>query len=198
MLFAAALGLFAATNVTKRARHDALIEVFGPGEQAVLRVGARVVIPLLLLVTVVLFWRGHDEPGGGFIAGLTAGAAVAVAMIAGIRLRLPSAGTMLAVGLGTALASGLIGPLTGGAALAPVKVSVPVVGSLTSSLIFDLGVLLIVVGLVRVALERLDGMSFDAGGSSGAAGGDGAGARELDAPAPAVASAQTTTTEARS
>ena len=203
VLFAAALGLFAATNVTKRARHDALIEVFGPGEQAVLRVGARVVIPLLLLVTVVLFWRGHDEPGGGFIAGLTAGAAVAVAMIAGIRLRLPSAGTMLAVGLGTALASGLIGPLTGGAALAPVKVSVPVVGSLTSSLIFDLGVLLIVVGLVRVALERLDGMSFDAGGSGGAAGGDGTAggegsARELDAPAPAVASAQTITTEARS
>ena len=41
-------------------------------------------------------------------------------------------------------------------------------------------------------------LSRHAGGSSGAAGGDGAGARELDAPAPAVASAQTTTTEARS
>ena len=159
VLFAAALGLFAATNVTKRARRDALIEVFGAGEQTVLRVGARVVIPLLLLVTVVLFWRGHDEPGGGFIAGLTAGAAVAVAMIAGIRLRLPSSATMLAVGLGTALAAGLIGPLTGAAFMAPVKVAVPVVGSFTSSLVFDLGVLLIVVGLVKVALELLDGMS---------------------------------------
>ena len=161
VLFAAALGLLAATAVTVRARQDAVSEVLGRGEQAVLRVGARIVIPLLLLAAAVLFWRGHDEPGGGFIAGLVAGAAVAVATISGIKVKLPSSGVLLAVGLGTALASGLIGPLTGGAALAPVKMDVPVVGSLTSSLIFDLGVLLIVVGLVRVALERLDGMELD-------------------------------------
>lgn len=161
VLFAAALGLLAATAVTVRARKDAVIEVLGRGERTVVRVGAHVVIPLLLIATVVLFWRGHDEPGGGFIAGLTAGAAVAVAMIAGIRLPLPSSGVMLAVGLATAVLTGLIGPLTGGAAWAPVKVDVPVIGSLTSSLIFDLGVLLIVVGLVRVALERLDGMNID-------------------------------------
>ena len=163
VLFAAALGLLAATAVGVRARKDAVIEVLGRGEQTVLRVGARIVIPLLLIATVVLFWRGHDEPGGGFIAGLTAGSAVAVAMIAGIRIALPSSGAMLAVGLGTALVSALIGPLTGGAVLAPVKVDVPIVGSLTSSLIFDLGVLLIVVGLVRVALERLDGNDTDDG-----------------------------------
>ena len=161
VLFAAALGLLAATAVTVRARNDALSEVLGRGEQAVLRVGARVVIPLLLIAAVVLFWRGHDEPGGGFIAGLVAGAAVAVATISGINVKLPSSGVLLAVGLGTALASGLIGPMTGGAALAPVKMDVPIVGSLSSSLIFDLGVLLIVVGLVRVALERLDGMDLD-------------------------------------
>jgi multicomponent Na+:H+ antiporter subunit A len=161
VLFAAALGLLAATAVSVRARRDAGVEILGRGEQTVLRVGARVVIPLLLIATVVLFWRGHDEPGGGFIAGLTAGAAVAVAMISGIRLRIPRSGVMLALGLGIALVSGLIGPLTGGAALAPVKVDVPVIGSLTSSLIFDLGVLLIVVGLVRVALEQLDGMSIE-------------------------------------
>ena len=161
VLFAAALGLLAATAVSARARLDAVSEVLGRGEQAVLRVGARIVIPLLVIAAAVLFWRGHDEPGGGFIAGLVAGAAVAVGTIAGIKLTLPSSGVMLAVGLGTALASGVIGPLTGGAALAPVKFEVPVVGSLTSSLIFDLGVLLIVVGLVRVALERLDGMDLD-------------------------------------
>ena len=161
VLFAAALGLLAATAVTVRARQDAVSEVLGRGEQAVLRVGARIVIPLLLIAAAVLFWRGHDEPGGGFIAGLVAGAAVAVATISGIKVKLPSSGVLLAVGLGTALASGLVGPLTGGAALAPVKMDVPVIGSLTSSLIFDLGVLLIVVGLVRVALERLDGMELD-------------------------------------
>jgi len=161
VLFAAALGLLAATAVSIRARQDAVSEVLGVGERTVLRVGAHVVIPLLVIAAAVLFWRGHDEPGGGFIAGLVAGAAVAVASIAGIQLRIPSAGVMLAAGLAIALASGLIGPLTGGTALEPIKVDVPVLGSLTSSLIFDLGVLLIVVGLVRAALERLDGLSLD-------------------------------------
>jgi Multisubunit Na+/H+ antiporter, MnhB subunit len=161
VLFAAALGLLAATAVTIRARQDAVTEVLGAGERAVLRVGARVVIPLLFIAALVLFWRGHDEPGGGFIAGLVAGAAVAVASIAGISLRIPSAFALLASGLAIALASAFIGPLVGGAALEPIKVDVPVVGSLTSSLIFDLGVLLIVVGLVRAALERLDGLGMD-------------------------------------
>ena len=161
VLFAAALGLLAATAVTIRARQDAVTEVLGAGERAVLRVGARVVIPLLFIAALVLFWRGHDEPGGGFIAGLVAGAAVAVASIAGISLRIPSAFALLASGLAIALASAFIGPLVGGAALEPIKVDVPVLGSLTSSLIFDLGVLLIVVGLVRAALERLDGLGMD-------------------------------------
>lgn len=161
VLFAAALGLLAATAVSIRARRDAVSEVLGVGERAVLRVGARVVIPLLVIAAVVLFWRGHDEPGGGFIAGLVAGAAVAVASIAGIHLRIPSAGVLLAAGLAIALGSGFIGPLVGGTFLEPIKVEVPVVGSLTSSLVFDLGVFLIVVGLVRAALERLDGLDLD-------------------------------------
>lgn len=158
VLFAAALGLLAATAVGIRARRDAMTEVLGVGERAILRVGARVVIPLLVLSSAVLFWRGHDEPGGGFIAGLVAGAAVAVASIAGMRLRIPSAGALLGAGLVIALASAFLGPLTGGDALEPIKITVPLLDYVTSSLIFDLGVFLIVVGLVRAALERLDGL----------------------------------------
>jgi len=109
----------------------------------------------------VLFWRGHDEPGGGFIAGLVAGAAIAVASISGIHLRIPSSPALLASGLLIALISGLVGPLTGGAILEPVKVGVPIIGPLTSSLVFDLGVALIVIGLVRTALQRLDGLDPD-------------------------------------
>lgn len=161
VLFAAALGLLAATAASSRARRDATSEIFGRGEQTVLRVGSRVVIPLLLIAAVVLFWRGHNEPGGGFIAGLVAGSALAVAGIAGINVRLPSPVVILGVGLGLALAVGLLGPLTGGAILEPIKVSIPVLGSLTSSLIFDLGVFLVVVGLVRTALQRLDGIDSD-------------------------------------
>ena len=161
VLFAAALGLLAATAAGAKARRDAMSEILGRGERTVLRVGSRVVVPLLLFAAVVLFWRGHDEPGGGFIAGLVIGAALAVAGIAGIHVRLPRSIVILSLGLGLALAAGLIGPLTGGAVLEPIKVTVPLIGSLTSSLVFDLGVVLVVVGLVRTALQRLDGIDAD-------------------------------------
>jgi multicomponent Na+:H+ antiporter subunit A len=161
VLFAAALGLLAATAVSIKARQDAVSEVLGIGERAVLRIGARIIVPLLVFAAIVLFWRGHNEPGGGFIAGLVAGAAVAVASISGIRLRIPSSPALLASGLVIALLSGLAGALAGGAILEPVKVSVPLLGAQTSSLLFDLGVALIVVGLVRTALQRLDGLDTD-------------------------------------
>ena len=166
VLFAAALGLLAATAVSVKARQDAVSEVLGGGERAVLRVGARIIVPLLIFAAAVLFWRGHDEPGGGFIAGLVAGAAVAVASLSGIRLRLPSSPALLASGLLIALTAGVIGLLSGGAFMEPVKVSVPLLGSQTTSLLFDLGVALIVVGLVRTALQRLDGLDDDDEGAS--------------------------------
>jgi multicomponent Na+:H+ antiporter subunit A len=161
VLFAAALGLLAATAVSVTARQDAMSEILSVGQRTVLQVGARIIVPLLILSAIVLFWRGHDEPGGGFIAGLVAGAAVAVANISGIHMRLPSSPALLASGLLIALISGLAGPLAGGAVLEPVKVSLPLIGAQTSSLLFDLGVALIVVGLVRTALQRLDGLDTE-------------------------------------
>jgi multicomponent Na+:H+ antiporter subunit A len=161
VLFAAALGLLAASAVSVKAGKGPVNEVLGSGERAVLRVGARIIVPLLIFAAIVLFWRGHNEPGGGFIAGLVAGAAVAVASLSGIRLRLPSSPALLASGLLIALTAGLIGLLSGGAFMEPVKVSVPLIGSQTTSLLFDLGVALIVVGLVRTALQRLDGVDSD-------------------------------------
>lgn len=161
VLFAAALGLLAAAAVGVKARQDAMNEVLGVGERTVLRVGARIIVPLLFISAVVLFWRGHDEPGGGFIAGLVAGAGVAVASISGMHLRLPGSIALLGSGLLILLLSGLAGPLAGGAILEPVKVTLPLLGSQTSSLIFDLGVALVVVGLVRTALQRLDGLDAD-------------------------------------
>jgi multicomponent Na+:H+ antiporter subunit A len=161
VLFAAALGLLAAAAVGIQARRDALSEVLDFGQRSVLRVGANIIVPLLVISAVVLFWRGHDEPGGGFIAGLVAGAAVAVASLSGMRVRIPGSIALLASGLVIALIAGVIGILAGGTFLEPVKVSVPLIGPQTSSLIFDLGVALIVVGLVRTALQRLDGLDAD-------------------------------------
>lgn len=41
----------------------------------ILSVAARLLLPLQLLFSVFLLLRGHDEPGGGFIAGLVAAGA---------------------------------------------------------------------------------------------------------------------------
>ncbi|MGB7980327.1 MAG: hydrogen gas-evolving membrane-bound hydrogenase subunit E [Candidatus Nanopelagicales bacterium] len=155
VLAAAALGLVVAVRgagATRAVRSGAL----GPGEEAVLRVGAIVVLPLLMLTGVVLFWRGHDEPGGGFIAGLVAGAALAVARACGIRVRLPGVPLIVGAGLLLAVGTGLMGLVVAGAFGQPMKIALPgAEGYLTSALVFDLGVVLVVLGLVQSALDNL-------------------------------------------
>ena len=44
----------------------------------ILRTAVRLLLPLLLLFSVFLFLRGHDEPGGGFAGGLVAASAFAL------------------------------------------------------------------------------------------------------------------------
>jgi multisubunit Na+/H+ antiporter MnhB subunit len=114
--------------------------------------------------SVYLLVAGHNRPGGGFVGGLVASAAVALRYIAGgigdVRSLLPIAPwTYLSAGLalaaGTAMAPLAFGhpPLDHQAAtwdlgpLGDVKV--------TSAIAFDSGVFLIVVGIVLMALEGL-------------------------------------------
>ena len=47
-----------------------------------LRVAARLVLPLALVVSVYIFWRGHNLPGGGFIAGLVTAVALVLQYMA--------------------------------------------------------------------------------------------------------------------
>ena len=44
----------------------------------ILHVAARFLVPLQLLFSIFLLLRGHNEPGGGFIAGLVASGAFAL------------------------------------------------------------------------------------------------------------------------
>jgi multicomponent Na+:H+ antiporter subunit B len=48
----------------------------------ILKTTARFLMPFLLLFSVFLFLRGHNEPGGGFTGGLVAAAAFALYSIA--------------------------------------------------------------------------------------------------------------------
>jgi multicomponent Na+:H+ antiporter subunit B len=124
----------------------------------IFRTAARVLMPLLLLFSAFLLLRGHNEPGGGFVAGLVAAAAFSLYSIAyGVeraqRALLVEPVTLLGVGLLIALTSGLPGALRGhpyltaGWMLEPVPVGTP--------LVFDVGVFLVVTGVVLMMIFSL-------------------------------------------
>ena len=89
-----------------------------PVNSPIFRTAARLLMPLLLLFSVFLLLRGHNEPGGGFVGGLVAAAAFALYAIAfGVqRARqalLVRPLTLLGAGLLIALLSGLPAVLRG-------------------------------------------------------------------------------------
>ncbi len=125
----------------------------------VLRTGIRVASPLALLVAAYLFFAGHNQPGGGFAAGLVLGAVVALRAVAGlVTPRRPS--WILALG-GSIAGAVAIAPILFGHTLLDqvvVEGDVPVLGKVKSgsALLFDLGVTILVVGLIVAVLEALD------------------------------------------
>ena len=124
---------------------------------APLRLTAWGVSPILAAVSIMLLWRGHNEPGGGFIAALVASCAFALIYLAresDSPVSRPSTPVTL-IGGGLMLA-GLTG--VGGYALGSFLEPAHwyVAGQhLSSALIFDLGVFAGVLGLVMTAFNTL-------------------------------------------
>ncbi len=131
----------------------------------ILQVAARFLLPMLLLFSIFLLLRGHNEPGGGFIAGLVASSAFALHLFAFTpvqtrRLIGVDSSQLMGVGLMIAMFSGLIGViLSGSEFLTSVwwTVYLPGVGELKLStpLLFDIGVYLVVIGMVTTLLLTL-------------------------------------------
>jgi len=127
------------------------------GTPLLLRVAARWLLPLALLVSIFLFVRGHNAPGGGFVAGLVTAVALLMQHMAGggQRLRLDYAriaGVGLLVAGATGIAAWLFGkPFLTSAHAEPV---LPLIGELplASAMLFDLGVYLAVVGATMLTL----------------------------------------------
>jgi multicomponent Na+:H+ antiporter subunit A len=130
----------------------------------VLEVATRMIFPLIMVLSAYFFFAGHNTPGGGFAGGLTAGLALVLRYLAGGRYELGEtlpldAGKILGVGLafsaGTAVASLFVGAPVLSSAL--IQIDVPVLGTVkfVTALFFDLGVYLIVVGLVLDVLRSL-------------------------------------------
>ncbi|MFG6666833.1 monovalent cation/H+ antiporter subunit A [Halomonas sp. HNIBRBA4712] len=121
-------------------------------------------LPLALLVSAFIFIRGHNEPGGGFIAGLiTAVALILLYMARGVewaqqRLDFPFQ-PVAVVGVAVATLTGLGSWLFGHPFLTSAfgYFSLPVVGKfeLATALLFDLGVYLAVVGATLMILANL-------------------------------------------
>lgn len=120
----------------------------------ILAVAARLIFPLMLMFSLFLLLRGHDAPGGGFVGGLVAAAAFALFAFATSVTRARDAlrrSTFHLIGLGLlcAFVSGLPGLFGEQPFLTATwtGISVPVIGKLSSVLLFDTGVLLVVVGV---------------------------------------------------
>ena len=128
------------------------------GSSPAIVLGVRAASPLALLVAAYLFFAGHNRPGGGFAAGLVVGAVMGLRMVAGLPFP-KQPGRFLASG---AVIAGLtaLAPLLWGDAFfdqAIVEWTAPVLGKIKtgSAAVFDLGVVLIVVGLVVAVLDGL-------------------------------------------
>jgi multicomponent Na+:H+ antiporter subunit B len=133
----------------------------------IFRTVSRLLMGLMLLFSLFLLWRGHNEPGGGFIGGLVAAAGLVVYGLAdganSMRMILRVDPRAIALsGLLTAVVAGIL-PLLGGADfLTGLWLFIGATETdkglaLGTPLLFDIGVYLTVVGGVVgmvIALEE--------------------------------------------
>jgi multicomponent Na+:H+ antiporter subunit B len=129
----------------------------------ILRTAVRVFQPVLLVYSFFLLVAGHNQPGGGFVAGLVAAAALALYAIAydaasARTLAIVDPRTFIGVGLSLSLVSGLLPLLAGLPFLTGLWADLPVPGgtlAVGTPFLFDLGVYLVVVGVTLLMVLTL-------------------------------------------
>ena len=129
-----------------------------------LAVVSQALLPLALMVSVYIFFRGHNLPGGGFVAGLITAVAMILQYVAqGVdwvkpRLKVEYS-TLIALGILCASATGLASWLFNKPFLTSWfdYFDLPLIGTieLASAIAFDLGVYLTVVGSTLLILANL-------------------------------------------
>ncbi|MGM0583156.1 MAG: monovalent cation/H+ antiporter subunit A [Pseudomonadota bacterium] len=135
-------------------------------------VGTRVILHIALLVGVYIFLRGHNQPGGGFIAGLIVAIALVMQYMASgfawaeARRRFPYHG-VVAAGILAAAFTG-IGAWFNGmpfltSAFGYVRIPPMEKFELATAMAFDVGVFLTVVGAVMLALSSVSRLAIRAG-----------------------------------
>lgn len=118
----------------------------------------------IMVFSLYLLFAGHNQPGGGFAGGLVAGVAVALAWSVGgletVRLLIPlRSAVLLGTGLMVSTLTGFV-PLVAGLSYlesASFEMSIPLIGDVkvVSALAFDVGVYLVVVGMILGLVQAL-------------------------------------------
>lgn len=130
----------------------------------ILRTATRYLMPLLLLFSVFLLFRGHNKPGGGFIGGLVAAAslslyAIAFDVAAARRIVRVNPHALIGTGLLVAIASGVFSLLAGKPFMTGVwgEMQLPILGGIDigTPVIFDVGVYLVVIGVALIDVFTL-------------------------------------------
>ncbi|ROS23808.1 Na+/H+ antiporter subunit A [Cellulomonas sp. PhB150] len=130
----------------------------------IFEVVVRLLYQTMIVYSLFLLFSGHNAPGGGFAAGLVTGIALIVRYLAGGRYELGEAapvqpGLLLGLGLFLSAGVGLFALVLGGSVLQSwiIDIHLPLIGDLhlVTSLFFDVGVYLVVVGLVLDILRSL-------------------------------------------
>ncbi len=128
----------------------------------ILQTAIRYLVPILLLFSIFLLLRGHQEPGGGFVGGLVAAAAFALYGIAydvaaarqALRVR-PI--LVIASGLALAVASGLFSIPNNKTYMTSMWYdrNLPALGHVGTPFFFDVGVYLVVLGVMLLIIFNL-------------------------------------------
>ncbi len=128
----------------------------------ILRTATKYLLPLLLLFSVFILLRGHYLPGGGFVGGLVASIvfvlhALAFGAEATKKLLGLHPGYLIPIGLALALLSAMMPLIYGKALMQGLWYDQPVliIGSLGTAIFFDIGVFLVVIGVVLTIILTL-------------------------------------------
>ncbi|MDJ0311921.1 Na+/H+ antiporter subunit A [Arthrobacter sp. H35-D1] len=130
----------------------------------IIEVVTRLLFHSMIVISIYLLLAGHNDTGGGFAGGLVAGLALTIRYLAGGRFELAeatriSAGMLLGLGLAMAALTALVPLFFGGVIFqsAILSFELPIFGQVkfVTSTLFDIGVYLVVVGLVMDVLRSL-------------------------------------------
>lgn len=165
VLSIAAMGIFALIATVPQNAGDRQHRIDSSRlSSSLFRTSMRLILPLSLLFAAYMFFKGHNEPGGGFIAGLVASVALAVYRMSkgpdALKRLLPiKPGILAGAGLLVALLTAITPLALGLPVLTSHVGEIPLLGGGTyhysTVMFFDLGVMIVVIAVSVGVISRL-------------------------------------------